>query len=132
MSGKLYVTIVTLATLLSWAAWLLVLFLTIPGDGGNIGLILFYSSLFLSLLCTMALVGLLTRHVKARKKLIVEKVIVSFRQAFWLAALVVAALFLQSQQVLTWWNALLLVLIVTVLEFFFMSAATSREHRKYI
>jgi len=132
MSIKLYITIMLVATLLSWIAWLLILFLVSPTEAGSLGFTFFYVSLFLGLLGTLALVGLLVRHMRTRKKFIVEKVIVSFRQALWLAGLIVVALFLQSQSILTWWNALLLVLIASFLEFFFISAHASREHRKYI
>jgi hypothetical protein len=121
-----------IATLLSWAAWLLILFMVTPGEAGLVGFIFFYASLFLGLLGTTALIGLLIRHMRTRNKFIVEKVITSFRQGTWLALLIVVALVLQSQKLLTWWNALLVVLIVSFLEFFFMSAHANREHRKYI
>lgn len=121
-----------IATLLSWTAWLLVLFMVSPSEAGLLGFTFFYSSLFLGLLGTVALIGLLIRHIKTRNKFIVEKVIISFRQATWIALLIVVALMLQSFRLLTWWNALLVVLIVSFLEFFFMSAHASREHRKYI
>jgi len=132
MSIRLYIAIMLVATLLSWAAWLLILFLVSPAEAGSLGFSFFYVSLFLGLLGTLALIGLLVRHMHTRKKFIVEKVLVSFRQAMWLSGLIVVALFLQSQSILTWWNALLLVLIVSFLEFFFMSARANREHRRYI
>lgn len=132
MTVRLYVTIMLIATLLSWAAWLLILFMVAPDEAGMLGFVFFYASLFLGLLGTVALVGLLIRHVKTRNKFIVEKVIISFRQATWIALLIVAALVLQSFRLLTWWNAVLVVLIVSFLEFFFMSAHASREYRRYI
>lgn len=132
MSIRQYVTIMLIATLLSWASWLLILFMVAPSEAGLLGFIFFYISLFLGLLGTVALVGLLIRHMKTRNKFIVEKVIISFRQATWLALLIVVSLLLQSYRLLTWWNIALILLIASFLEFFFMSARANREHRKYI
>lgn len=132
MSVRLYITIMLIATLLSWASWLLILFMVAPAEAGLLGFIFFYISLFLGLLGTVALIGLLIRHMKTRNKFIVEKVIISFRQGTWLSLLIVTSLLLQSHRLLTWWNITLLVLIAAFLEFFFISAHANREHRKYI
>ena len=132
MSVKWYIIVMLAATVMSWVAWLLVIFLISPKDAGTLGFSLFYASLFLALLGSFSLFGLLARHMRRKKKFIVEKVLISFRQGMWLAVIVVGALLLQSRDLLTWWNGLLLLLIVTVLEFFFISASTNREHRKYI
>ena len=132
MTVKLYTTIMLVATLMSWGAWLLVLFLVSPRDAGTLGFTLFYVSLFLGIMGTLSMIGLLVRHIRVKHRFIVEKVIDSFRQAFWFAGLVITALGLQSHGQLTWWNALLLILIVASLEFFFISATRGREHRKYI
>ena len=132
MSVKWYIIIMLIATLMSWIAWMLVIFLINPKDAGTLGFGLFYASLFLALLGIFSMVGLFIRHLHKKKKFIVEKVLVSFRQGMWFAIIVVGALMLQSKDLLTWWNGVLLVLIVTVLEFFFISASTNREHRKYI
>ncbi len=132
MTVKLYATIMLIATLVSWSSWFLVLIMVSPKNAGALGFTLFYSSLFLGVMGTFSLIGLLIRHIRAKNRFIVEKVIDSFRQAFWFSSLVVTALLLQSKNQLTWWNALLLVLIVATLEFFFISATRGREHRKYI
>ncbi len=131
MTVRLYTTTMLVATLMSWGAWFLVLFLVAPRDAGMLGMFLFYISLFLGIMGTLSIVGLFVRHMRAKNRFVVEKVIDSFRQAFWFACLVIVSLILQSKGQLTWWNALLLVLIVAVLEFFFISATRGREHRKY-
>lgn len=132
MTVKVYTTIMLVGTLMSWAAWLLVLFLVSPRNAGTVGFILFYTSFFLGSMGTAAMIGLFVRHVRVKNRFVVEKVIDSFRQAFWFALLLVISLVLQSHGQLTWWNALLVVLIVATLEFFFISATRGREHRKYI
>lgn len=131
MSLKWYLTIMIAGTLMSLLAFVLIIVLMSPQEAGSLGFFLFYMSLFLSILGMGALIGLWIRHVRAKKKYIVEKVIISFRQAFWFAVVAVGGLLLQGHDQLSWLNALLLVLIVTVLEFFFASAKVSREHRKY-
>ena len=118
-------------TVMSWLAFSLVIVLMSPREAGGLGFFLFYTSLFLGLLGTASLIGLWIRHIRAKKKYIVEKVLIAFRQAFWFSSVAVGALIMQSNGQLSWWNALLLVLIVTVLEFFFASAKVNREHRKY-
>lgn len=122
MTFKGYVAAMLIGTVLSWAAWVLILFRVNPDTAGTIGFILFYASLLLSLLGTFALLGLVFRHMRVRRKFLVEKVVTSFRQGLWFGVVIIAALILQSQQLLSWWNLLLVILIITILEFFFLSA----------
>jgi len=117
-----YVIAMIIGTVLSWFAWLQVLIRVSPYEAGLVGLFLFYGSLLLSLLGTFSLVGLIFRHLKVRKKFLVEKVVTSFRQGFWFGVVIVISLILQRSGQLSWWNVLLVVLIAAVIEFFFLSA----------
>lgn len=132
MSFRGYIIAMLVATLLSWAAWLLVLIKVNPNEVQDLGFVLFYASLLLALLGTFSLLGLVFRHLRVRKKFLVEKVVTSFRQGLWFAVVVVAALILQSKGILTWVNVVLVVGIVTIMEFFFLSALPHVEREDKI
>ena len=122
MTFRGYIIAMLIGTLLSWAAWALILWRINPDAAGTVGFILFYTSLLLSLLGTFALLGLVFRHLRVRQKFLVEKVVTSFRQGLWFGVVIIAALILQSKGLLTWINVALVVGIVTIMEFFFLSA----------
>ncbi|MEK7168053.1 MAG: hypothetical protein AAB791_03580 [Patescibacteria group bacterium] len=111
----------SIATGICWLVLVGVLFQMDPTDSGLIGLILFYASIFLSLLGTFFLSSFLWRKLFNKFALEFRLVGASFRQSFFFACLIVGVLFLQSQHFLTWWNLLLLVVAVTIIEFFCLS-----------
>lgn len=121
MSFKQYIIVMIVATLICWAAFLMVVFNVDPDVTGIAGLILLYVTLLLSLTGTISLIGLLIRRLFNKKQLLVRQVAISFRQAISFAILIVALLFLQSQRLLTWWNLIILLAALTILEFFLIS-----------
>jgi hypothetical protein len=121
MTLKIYLIIMLLATAICWSAWAVVIQSINPETTNFIGFLLFYASLFLSIVGTSAVVGFLIRFILLRKALVFRQVAVAFRQSFLFAAVIIASLVLQSFQLLTWYNALFLVVAVTVLEFFLIS-----------
>lgn len=110
-----------LATLICWSAWAVVINSVNPETTNGVGFALFYTSLFLAIVGTAAIVGFIIRFAALRQELVFRHVAVAFRQSFLLAALIVGALLLQSYRLLSWQNALYLVIAVTVLEFFLVS-----------
>jgi hypothetical protein len=106
-----------LGTLLTWGAWVLVIFFLDPATAGWLGFTVFYLALYLALTGSFSLLGLVLRHYILKNELIYQQVTISFRQAFSFSFLVVAALFLQSKQLLTWWNMVFLIIALTFLEF---------------
>lgn len=110
-----------MGTALCLGGFVLVLFFINPETVGNLGLILFYASLFLSLTGLLALLSYFFRLIFNRIYTKTEKVQVSFRQSVFFAFVIVGSLFLQSHGLMTWLNSLLLVALVTFLEFIILS-----------
>jgi len=121
MSLKQLIITIVIATLLCWASWLLVIFEVDPTTAGFYGLLIFYSSMFLSLLGLFFLISFGFRKLFNRLEMEYKLVGMSFRQSFFFALAVVGFFFLQSKDLLTWWNSILLVLALVILEFFFLS-----------
>jgi len=96
MTLRQYLFLMTACTVLSWAAWVLIIFFASPEAGGPAGIVFFYASLGLALTGTNAIVGLLLRTRWNKAELISRLAATSFRQAIWFALVIVIALILQS------------------------------------
>jgi hypothetical protein len=121
MTLKQYLILMSISAVFCWAIWIFVLFMIDPTTAGILGFVFFYLSLFLSLVGTMSVLGLLLRKKFGKEEAVFRTVTTSFRQATLLSLLLIGALFLKSKSLLAWWNIVLLVLALTVLEFFFIS-----------
>ncbi len=115
-----------MASLVCWLAFFMVVFYMNPFSTGLIAVIFFYTSLFLAVVGTLAIVGFALRRKFLQGELIFRQVAVTFRQAFWFGLLVVLSLWLQRVNLFTWYNALLLVLALATLEFFFLSTKRTK------
>ncbi|MBT4277400.1 hypothetical protein HOD96_01495 [Candidatus Falkowbacteria bacterium] len=111
----------SVATLVSWSAWGIILFLVNPFEADVMSFLFFYVSLFFSLLGTIAIIGALTRRIFIKDKMLFRQVIVSFRQAVFISFLIMLCLLLQGERLLTWWNIMLLIAAVSVIELFAIS-----------
>lgn len=102
-------------------ATMLFLFLTDPFKLSLLVLILFYLCLavFLFSLFTLLLYSL---RKNSDVGLHYQKMLVSMRQAGWLALLVVGLLVLASMQLLYWWLGLVFILALAMIEGFFLSS----------
>ncbi len=110
------------ATLLAWLAFFLVINSFDPQQGNILVFVFVYFSLFLSILGTLALLGVFLRKLWQRKRELSSTIVSeSFRQAFIFAAVLIIALILQVADLLNWWNILLLIIFATLLEFIILS-----------
>lgn len=110
-----------LATVALYLALLAVIYFFDPFVGGFWALVFFYLSLFLALVGTFSVSGLLFRLVFTKNKLIFTKVIVSFRQGIWFSLLIIVSLILRRLDLFALVNLILLIFAFAVLELFFMS-----------
>lgn len=127
MTLNRYLILMSLATLLCWASFFIVIFSVNPFNTTLLGFIFFYSSLFLSVLGTVSLVGFLLRHLFNKNQFVSQQVIISFRQSIWLSLILIIGLYLQSQKLTTWWNLLILILLMILLEFYFIYHNNNEE-----
>ena len=110
------------ATLLAWLGFFLVINSFDPQQGNILVFVFVYFSLFLSILGTLALLGVFLRKIWQRKRELSSTIVSeSFRQAFIFAAVLIIALILQVADLLNWWNILLLIIFATLLEFIILS-----------
>jgi len=121
MSLRSYILLMLLTTIACYLALFAVVYYFDPQSGGIIALTFFYASLFLSLLGTFSLIGLIVRIIFTSSQLVFKKVVVSFRQGIWFSILIIVCLLLKSINLLAWKNIGFLILALALLELFFMS-----------
>lgn len=127
MTLRAYTLIMSLTTIFAWLLWLSILSLVDPEVTTWIGFSLFYSSLFLALVGTSALVGFFIRFIAMKKELAFRLVKEAFRQSFLFSSLVIISLVLLSEGLFSWLNVILLVLGLSILEFFLLSLSNNRK-----
>jgi hypothetical protein len=121
MTLKRYLLIMLAATLVCWTLWGVVLFIIDPEVTNWIGFLLFYSTLFLALAGSSAIIGFLVRFAALRQIMVFRLVKEAFRQSFLFSILIVVCLLLLSNGLFTWLNVSFLIIGLTVLEFFLLS-----------
>ena len=126
MTLSKYLSVMSVLTAACWGILFFVAGLVDPTATNWLGFLLFYLSLFISLIGTAALVGFIIRFIALRKELAFNSVKVAFRQSFLFSLFIVIALILRAQQLFNWLNLSLLVVIFAILELFFISYKKSR------
>lgn len=121
MTLKSYLIIMLITTLICWLAFSFVLWTVNPEATNWLGFLLFYLSLFLSIVGTSAIIGFIIRFVGLKHELAFRSVRDAFRQSFLLAFLLVAVLFLLAKNLFSWLNVFFLVIGLSILEFFLIS-----------
>ena len=121
MTLRKYLIFLTIGTIFCWSTWILVIKYTNPDHSGWMGFTFFYLSLFVSLIGSLSIVGIVLRSLIKKEELIYKKIDVSSRQSIILSLLVIISLILQSQRLMTWWNFLILLVLVSLIEIFFIS-----------
>ena len=116
-----YLTLMSLATLLSWIAFLVVIFSVNPFETVILGFVLFYTSLFFAITGTLSLIGFLIRYFINKNQFITQQVVISFRQAILFSILIITGLYLQSYNLVAWWNLLILIIILMFVEITFLA-----------
>lgn len=121
MTLRAYLVAMIFTTIVCWFAFGFIIITVNPEVANWVGFSLFYVSLFLSLVGTMAVIGFLVRFMGLKQELAFRAVRDAFRQSFLFAGAVVAILFLLSINLFSWLNLILLVIGLSVLEFFLIS-----------
>src|SRR3989338_9316484 len=109
MSLKKYISLMIFGTVLCWIAFGLVVNNFDPDQQSWLVFAFFYTTLFLALVGSFALVGMIFRLYILRHDVVFRQVVIAFRQGLSFSFLVIAALFLESQKLLFWWNLLFLI-----------------------
>ncbi|MDD3190828.1 MAG: hypothetical protein PHI66_04035 [Candidatus Pacebacteria bacterium] len=120
MTIKTYLLGMGLSTIVSFAAWVLVLQNVDPNSAGLLGFLLFYFTLFFALTSFFSLVGFYFRRKIFENSIEFKQVEIAFRQGMFFAVTFVGLLILQGERVLDVYSAFLFVLFVVVMEFYFL------------
>lgn len=110
-----------LGALISFIAWIYVLFNIDPTQTSALGFLFFYASLCLTLIGLFSLIGFGARKIFMKQELDFRHVYVSFRQAVFIGFILIIALLLQSRNLFSWLNVIFLIIALTALDFFLVS-----------
>lgn len=128
MSFRNYLCLMIIGTIIAWIGWVFVLWRIDPQEADVLGLALFYLTLFVALVGTLATIGILYRiKFLKRKDLLSREVKISFRHGVMMSLVGVIALALSAQELLFWWNFLALIVLVAAIEYGFLLVNESRR-----
>lgn len=121
MTLKAYLVLMSIATLVAVGCFMMVAGLVDPFTTNSLGLLMFYASLFITVMGAASILGFIFRFVIFRRRLAMSAVTTSFRQAFLTAFVTVAVFWMFSQQLFSWLNLLAIIIGFSALEFFLLS-----------
>lgn len=116
-----YLIGIIVATLLGWSSFFVVINNLSPFISGYLALSLFYSSLFIALTGTLAILNYYLRMALNKNKNNYQNLNIALRQASLLSVMVCVSLIFQRLRVLTWWDAMLMLIIIVLAEYYFMA-----------
>ena len=109
---------ITLATLMAWIAWGLVVSKLDPYESTELGLPLFFISKLIALMGSFTIVLFWIKKWRARNHVYIKHLMISLRQGILLSICTTLCLGLQMLGLLRVWNGLLIVMIITLIEFY--------------
>ena len=127
MSLRLYLFIMSVMTAFCALVFGYIVFTVNPETTNGAGFLLFYLSLLLLIIGAAAIIGFVIRFVIFSRELVINKVKIAFRQAFFFAFFIVISLWLLSRGQLSWFNVLILIIGLSVLEFFLLSYGKAKR-----
>lgn len=129
MTVRKYLWLLALITIVSWVLWFLVITYIDPETGSSVALILFYITLFLSLMGTFTIAGYLLRLITSQHEITRERLNIALRQGVLFSLLVNISLYLKAHDKLGFVTIIITILILSLIEFFFLSMS-NKEVRK--
>lgn len=120
MTVKTYLWGMTASTLVSFAAWAVVLENVDPSTARTPGFALFYLTLFFALTCLFSLAGFFLRRKIFEDRIEFRQAEAAFRQGALLALTFVGLLVLQGERQLNLYAAFFFVLLVVGVECYFL------------
>lgn len=111
-----YLITIGLTAVISWAAWIIVIFKLDPYESTGMALGLFFVSLFFALIGTFTLLGFGMRRWLSKQEVYYHHLTVSLRQGLLLSICTLLCIILLILGILTWWNGLLLVTVAVLIE----------------
>lgn len=119
MTHHKYLSVIGVAGIVSWIAWVVVINKLDPLQSPGLALGLFSLSLFFALTCTFTVLGFYFRMWLNKNEVFYNHIHIAFRQGLLLTVISLGCLMFLLLDVLTWWSGLLLIGVVTLVEFYF-------------
>lgn len=119
MTLRTYLILFSVATVIAWAGWILILISINPFTAESIWIAAFYLSFFIALFGFFSLLGFFFRVWFSQETRLFNHLSISTRQGALLALFTCSLLILQANDFLSWWNIGLLILALILIEFFF-------------
>lgn len=110
--------IIGLSSLISWAAWILVVLNLDPFESTWLSLTLFFISLSLALVGTYTLILFFLKKLRSKSEIYTKHAMISLRQGTLLGICTILCLGLLMLGLLRIWNGLLVVFLMTMIEFY--------------
>ncbi|MCC7522303.1 hypothetical protein IT407_00660 [Candidatus Uhrbacteria bacterium] len=118
MGYRSFVALMLASSVLAWVVLGYVINSMNPFEAGITGFVAFYLSLFLALVGTLSVLGVLFRvQLRKRHQTAFREVRIAFRHALLLGAFSVICLALSANGWLAWWNFLVLLGLVGLIEY---------------
>jgi hypothetical protein len=111
--------VISIATLVNWAALTLVVLKLDPYESAKLALTLFFITSFLTLSGTFTIILFLLKKWRSEDNIYLKHLIISLRQGILLSACTNICLGLLMLGLLRIWNGLIIVTVMTLLEFYF-------------
>ena len=128
MSFKWYLILMGFGTALAWVAWVIIVQGVNPDEAGAIGLIFFYSTLYLAFTGTLSLAGLMYRvGIRKRDEVLSREVKTTFRHAVLLSLIGIGSLWFSAQGLLRWYTLFVLIGSVVLIEYIFLLIQEARR-----
>jgi hypothetical protein len=130
MTLKRFLQLMSIATLLCWAAGVSIIVQYNPEVTPWWGFVLFYGSLFGATLGTVACIGVIVRLLTVRRIIPRYHILISVRQDLWCAIAICASLLLLRAKLWTWWIEVLLLIALLSCEGFFLAQSLPKSYSK--
>lgn len=118
MPFRKYIILIAVATVVSLFSFIFIITKVDPTNTNVLGFILFYTSLFFTLIGLLSLFMIAIRWIFIKNLALFTNITRSFRQSVLFSITIVSFLLLKSVNLLGWWNMILIVGTVTGVELF--------------
>ncbi len=121
MTHSKYISIIGVAGLFSWFAWILVITRFSPYENMGFALAFFYITFLIALSSTFTVIGFYFRLWFFKNEIFYKHINIALRQGIFLALIAIFSLIFQMLRVLNWGSGILLIFVFVLLEFYFSS-----------
>lgn len=128
MNLRQYILIFIFGTLIAWSSWVIVLFNIDPVSSGFPALVIFYVTLFASLMGLFTTLSTVIRAYRFKERELEDIIIISLRQSLMLTILLEGTLILLSVEKLNYLSIGIIISVLATLEFIALTFKHGKKH----